>query len=66
MQFCLPSLPPLPSLTILDLSHITGLAERDIFPDFVNGLQFAFNPYKADDDEMWNGATVSNLVDWIQ
>ncbi len=66
LQFCLPSLPPLPSLTILDLSHITGLAEIETFPNLVNGLQFAsFIPYEADDDEMWNDATVNNLVDWI-
>jgi len=65
MEFCLPKLPPLPSLIILDFSHVTGLAEIDHFPNLVNGLKYAtFIPYE-DDDEIWDDGTVSDMLNWI-
>ncbi len=64
MQHCLPSLPPIPNLILLDFQRCSGLGEVTSFPKLTNGLiLFGFSPIPM--DESSNDQTISRILDWI-
>jgi len=67
IQHCLPSLPPLPQLTVLRLEHCSGMNELINYPSLINGLHVV--AFLADVDnihhETYNDETVDRIMDWL-
>ncbi len=63
IEYSLPTLPPLPSLSILDITFALGLEEMQTFPNLVNGLKYA--TFVSREDAVWSHSKISNVLDWI-
>ena len=53
----LSNFPPLPSLSILDLTDVQGLEEMERYPHLVNGLKYA--AFVLREDATWNAFLLS-------
>ena len=66
IQYCLPSLPPLPNLNYLDISYCTGMNHLNIFPTLTNGLKgFSFDGDVDNIMTSYNDDTVGRIIDWL-
>jgi len=69
IQYCFPSLPPLPRLIQLKLEHCSGMNEVYNFPKLTNRLNsFQFsndNLTKFDSNKIINDETVDRIMDWL-
>jgi len=61
---CLPTLPELPNLILLDCHSCSALGEFTSFPKLVNGLKYTafwpINEYERDGDE-----TINKILNWL-
>lgn len=61
---CLPTLPELPNLILLDCHSCSALGEFTSFPKLVNGLKYVafwpINEYERDGDE-----TINKILNWL-
>ncbi len=67
IQFCLPSLPSLPRLSVLRLVYCSGLNEFNTFPILLNGLK-DFQLYGFENDiteRIFTDKTVDRILDWV-
>jgi len=67
IQFCLPSLPSLPRLSVFRIVYCSGLNEFYNFPVLTNGLKdFQLYGFENDVSErIFSDETVDRILDWI-
>jgi len=57
-------LPSLPSLTVLVLNYVSGLADIQTLPNLINGLKYVgLTPHE--EDEIWNNETLDTILEWL-
>lgn len=67
IQFCLPSLPPLPSLSMMEIEYCSGLDKFYEFPMLTNGLKaFVIRGFENDISErIFTDKTVGRILEWV-
>jgi len=66
IEFCFPSLPPLPRFAKLSVEFCVGMNELYSFPILQNGLKVAvFLGFDDTSLRMYNDATVDRILEWL-